>query len=123
MLYSNPLITVELHESEIPWLKIFTQTPHKEFSECSRDEKEMIWECLDIIEKAMLAYFKPDKINIASFGNMLPRVHWHIMARFREDSYFPEPMWGIQQREGFGLSAPMEPFLEELKRELHSHLD
>ncbi|KFN40508.1 MAG: HIT family hydrolase [Sulfuricurvum sp. MLSB] len=123
MLYSNPLITIELHESEIPWLKIFTQTPHKEFSECSRDEKEMIWECLDIIEKAMLAYFKPDKINIASFGNMLPRVHWHIMARFREDSYFPEPIWGARQREGFGLSAPMEPFLEELKRELHSRLD
>ncbi len=123
MLYSNPLITIELHESEIPWLKIFTQTPHKEFSECSRDEKEMIWECLDIIEKAMLAYFKPDKINIASFGNMLPRVHWHIMARFREDSYFPEPMWGARQREGFGLSAPMEPFLEELKRELHSRFD
>jgi len=123
MLYSNSLVTIELHESEIPWLKIFTNTPHKEFSECSRSEKEMVWECLDIIEKAMLGYFKPEKINIASFGNMLPRVHWHIMARFRDDSYFPEPMWGVRQREGSGLPAPMEPFLEELKRELHSRLD
>lgn len=123
MLYSNPLITIELHESEIPWLKIFTNAPHKEFSECSREEKEIIWECLDLIEKTMLRYFKPEKINIASFGNMLPRVHWHIMARFRDDSYFPEPMWGVRQREGFGLPAPMEPFLEELKRELHSRLD
>ncbi len=123
MIYSNTLITIELHESEIPWLKVFTRTPKKEFSECSREEKEMIWESLDIIEKRMLAYFKPDKINMASFGNMVPRVHWHIMARFREDSYFPEPMWGAKQREGFGLAAPMEPFLEELERELHSRLD
>lgn len=123
MLYSNSLVTIELHESEIPWLKIFTNAPYKEFSECSRGEKEMVWECLDLIEKAMLSYFKPEKINIASFGNMLPRVHWHIMARFRDDSYFPEPMWGVRQREGFGLPAPMEPFLEELKRELHSRLD
>jgi diadenosine tetraphosphate (Ap4A) HIT family hydrolase len=39
-----------------------------------------------------------DKINIASFGNLLPQVHWHIMARFETDSYFPEPMWGQKQR-------------------------
>jgi len=120
MIYSNSLIYIELHESEIPWLKIFTHTAHKEFSECSKEEKKMIWDVLDIIEKEMLAYFAPEKINIASFGNMLPRVHWHIMARFSDDSYFPEPMWGAKQREGFVLKAPMEPFLEKVKRELDS---
>lgn len=115
MIYSNSLIYIELHNSEIPWLKIFTQTPHKEFSECSILEKQAIWEALDIIEKEMLAYFKPSKINIASFGNMLPRVHWHIMARFENDEYFPEPMWGQKQREGFVLEAPIEPFIENLR--------
>ncbi|MFY9142426.1 HIT family protein [Sulfuricurvum sp.] len=122
MIYSNPLIYIEIHESEIPWLKIFTHTPHKEFSECSSEEKKAIWLCLDIIEKEMLAYFKPDKINIASFGNMLPRVHWHIMGRFENDSYFPEPMWGVKQREGSLKTAPMEPFIESLKGELASRL-
>lgn len=117
MLYSDSLISIELHESSVPWLKIFTQTPRKEFSECTAEEKKAIWDALDRIEKAMLAYFTPDKINIASFGNMLPRVHWHIMARFRNDDYFPEPMWGVKQREGFVLPAPMEPFLERLKEE------
>lgn len=120
MLYSNSFVFIDIHESEIPWLKIFTHAPRKEFSECSREEKEMIWECLDIVEKEMIAYFKPDKINIASFGNMLPRVHWHIMARFKEDSYFPEPMWGIKQREGFTLETPMEPFIERLKAKFDS---
>lgn len=123
MIYSNSLITIELHESEIPWIKIFTRIPHKEFSECSGEEKQMIFDALDIIEKKMLKYFKPAKINIASFGNMLPKVHWHIMARFENDSYFPEPMWGMKQREGFTLEAPMEPFLEEIKRELNSRLN
>jgi len=118
MLYSNSLITIELHESTIPWLKIFTHTASKEFSECSSEEKKMMWEVLDLIEKEMLAYFKPEKINIASFGNMLPRVHWHIMARFTHDSYFPEPMWGMKQREECGHIAPMEPFLHALKKRL-----
>jgi diadenosine tetraphosphate (Ap4A) HIT family hydrolase len=120
MIYSNPLIYIEIHESEIPWLKIFTHSHHKEFSECSYEEKKMIWEYLEIIEIKMLSYFKPAKINIASFGNMLPRVHWHIMARFENDSYFPEPMWGVKQREGMQLTAPMELFIEELKVELTS---
>ena len=68
----------------------------------------------------MLDYFKPDKINMASFGNMLPRVHWHIMARFNDDSYFPEPMWGVKQREGSVKMAPLEPFLEKVKNKLTS---
>lgn len=123
MIYSNSLIYIELHESQIPWLKIFTHTPRKEFSECTTQEKQAIWEALDIIEKEMLTYFTPDKINIASFGNMLPRVHWHVMARFENDEYFPEPMWGTKQREGFELKAPMEPFLEKVKRELNSRLN
>ncbi len=118
MIYSNSLITIELHQSTIPWLKIFTNIPHKEFSECSTEGKKAIWIALDLIEKEMLNYFKPEKINIASFGNMLPRVHWHIMARFIHDSHFPEPMWGIKQREGSDKIAPMEPFLEELKKKL-----
>lgn len=120
MFYSNSLIYIEHHDSDIPWLKIFTHSLHKEFSECSRDEKEMIWECLDMIEKEMLRYFNPAKINIASFGNMLPRVHWHVMARFEDDNYFPEPMWGIKQREGFVLTTPMEPFIEAMKLNLAS---
>lgn len=122
MFYTNPLIFIEIHESEIPWLKIFTHEYHKEFSECSRTERAMIFECLDLIEKEMIAYFKPEKINIASFGNILPRVHWHIMARFDNDSYFPEPMWGVKQRVGDAKVAPMEPFLQELKGKLASRL-
>ncbi|MDP3300721.1 MAG: HIT domain-containing protein [Sulfuricurvum sp.] len=122
MIYTNPLIYIEIHESEIPWLKIFTHKNRKEFSDCSHEERMMIFEALDLIEKEMLSYFKPDKINIASFGNMLPRVHWHIMARFLNDSYFPEPMWGAKQREGEVKMAPMEPFIENLKAVLASRL-
>jgi hypothetical protein len=31
-------------------------------------------------------------------------------------------MWGSKQREGFELPIPMEPFLEELTKKLHSRL-
>jgi len=113
-IYSNSLIFIEVHESEIPWLKIFTCKPHKEFSYCSTDEKNAIWNALDSIEKIMLEYYQPEKINIASFGNMLPHVHWHIMARFQNDSYFPEPMWGPKQREASLKLPDFKLFIEKV---------
>ncbi len=115
-IYSNNLIHIKIHESEVPWLKIFTTIKRKEFSECTKDEKSAIWNALDIIEKVMLEYYKPEKINIASFGNMLPHVHWHIMARFKQDSYFPEPMWGVKQREATLKLPDFEGFVDILQK-------
>lgn len=99
IIYQNELIKIEIEKHEIPWLKIFTIENIKEFSQCNTQTKNEIWRCLDIIEKEMLEYFEPDKINIASFGNYCPHVHFHIQARFKVDSYFPEPTWGTKQRE------------------------
>ena len=114
MIYENELVTLEIEISEIPWVKVFTKRKIKEFRECTEEEKIEIFRIIDITEKLMLSYFKADKINIASFGNMLPHVHWHIMARFEADSYFPEPMWGSKQRESV-LSLPnFEIFFKKL---------
>jgi len=105
LIYENKNIKIEIEESEIPWLKIFTQQSYKEMSEVPSSIKFEIYDLLDVIEKEMIAYYNPKKINIASFGNYIPHVHWHIMARFEEDSFFPEPMWGTKQKEG-KLSLP-----------------
>jgi diadenosine tetraphosphate (Ap4A) HIT family hydrolase len=114
-IFENTLIFIEIEESEIPWFKIFTQEPYKEFSDCPKSVKEEIWRVLDIIEKEMLSYYKPIKINIASFGNYIPHVHFHIMARFEGDSYFPEPMWGEKQRVSTLALKSLDKFVYSLK--------
>ena len=121
-MFENDLIRIEIEKSEVPWLKIFTQAQHREFSECSVAEKSAIMEALDVIEKEMLAYYQPSKINIASFGNYVPLVHWHIMARFTEDSFFPEPMWGKKQREGDLRLPSFDTFCENVNLKLEKTL-
>ncbi len=113
--FKNKHINLQIEESEIPWLKIFTNKEYKELSQCPKEVKEEIFNTLDVIEKTMLEYYKCDKINIASFGNYVPHVHFHIMARFKEDSYFPEPMWGKKQREAKLNIPSFEKFLDTLK--------
>jgi len=118
IIYQNNTIKIESEKSEIPWLKIFTQEPYKEMSEVPTQIRFEIYNLLDIIEKEMLNYYNPKKINIASFANYMPLVHWHIMARFEEDSYFPEPMWGTKQRNA-NLSLPsFEGFCEKVIQKL-----
>ena len=117
-LFQNDLIYIEIEKSEIPWLKIFTQTPYKELSEAPKDVKEEIWRLLDIIEKEMLSFYAPDKINIASFGNYVPHIHFHIMARFKNDSFFPEPMWGEKQRKGSYQLKDFDRFCDALLEKL-----
>lgn len=119
-ILKNKYIDIQVEKSQIPWLKIFTIKPYKEFSQCDSQTKQEILRALDVIEKLMLEYFQPEKINIASFGNYVPHVHFHIMARFKEDEYFPEPMWGMKQRDS-KLSLPdFEIFYQKVKESLDS---
>ena len=121
--YENKNIRIEIEKSEIPWLKIFTQYPYKEMSDVPNELQYEIYNLLNIIEKEMLAYYKPTKINIASFGNYVPHVHWHIMARFKDDSYFPEPMWGKKQRES-NLTIPcFDDFIENIHKVLRDTIE
>lgn len=57
-------------------------------------------------ETALRQLMRPDKINLASFGNVVPHLHWHVIARFRDDRHFPQPVWGEPQRPGARRSAP-----------------
>lgn len=117
-IFENENIRIEIETSEIPWLKIFTQKQYKEMSEVPKDIRTEIYDLLDIIEKEMISYYNPTKVNIASFGNYVPHVHWHIMARFEEDSFFPEPMWGTKQRSA-NLDLPcFDTFVEKLQTSL-----
>ena len=107
LLYENTNFYIEKEKSEIPWIKIFSKEPYKELSDMPKGLRLELWEIYDIVEAEMKKYYKPDKINMASFANILPRVHIHVMARYKEDSYFPNPMWGEKLRES-NLKFPEE---------------
>ncbi len=50
------------------------------------------------VEQALRDVMQPDKINLASLGNMTPHLHWHVIPRYRDDKHFPQPVWGTAQR-------------------------
>jgi diadenosine tetraphosphate (Ap4A) HIT family hydrolase len=50
------------------------------------------------VERALRETGKAGKINLASLGNVVPHLHWHVIARYPDDVHFPQPIWGAPQR-------------------------
>jgi diadenosine tetraphosphate (Ap4A) HIT family hydrolase len=67
-----------------------------EMSDLSGEEQTALMRIVFAVEKVIREQFKPDKINLAALGNMVPHVHWHIIPRWRDDSHFPNPIWGAK---------------------------
>ncbi|ANE35523.1 HIT family protein [Campylobacter iguaniorum] len=119
MIFEDEFIKIELENSEIPWVKIFTKKEYKELSDCDESTRKRLFEAAFIVEKTMLEFYNPDKINWASFANYVPKVHIHIQARFKDDSFFPESMWGIRQRDGVKRELEIDKYIKFLKEKLH----
>lgn len=80
---------------------------------------EVVWR----VEQVLRDVLSPDKINLASFGNMTPHLHWHIIPRFADDAHFPEPTWGVRQREAdSGKLAARIALLPQLRSALRANL-
>jgi diadenosine tetraphosphate (Ap4A) HIT family hydrolase len=70
-----------------------------EFSDLPAADRQDCVESVVRIERVLRSRLQPTKINLASLGNMVPHLHWHVIARFDWDSHFPAPIWGPAQRE------------------------
>ena len=70
-----------------------------ELSDLSVAERERCMSLVCAVECVLRERLRPTKINLAALGNMVPHLHWHVIARFEWDSHFPQPVWGARQRE------------------------
>jgi diadenosine tetraphosphate (Ap4A) HIT family hydrolase len=69
-----------------------------EWSDVSDADQADVMRVVNTVERVMREQLHPTKINLAALGNMVPHVHWHVIARFDWDSHFPAPIWAQPQR-------------------------
>jgi diadenosine tetraphosphate (Ap4A) HIT family hydrolase len=90
---------VHASEAGFPaFYRLVWQQHVREFSQLSRDERTECMDTLVAMEQAMLRHVRPDKVNLATLGNAVPHLHWHVIARFAGDSHFPGAVWAQPQR-------------------------
>ncbi|HEX8611352.1 MAG TPA: HIT family protein [Telluria sp.] len=65
----------------------------KEMTDLAPGERMLFMDAVWHVELALRDVMKPDKINVASLGNMTPHLHWHVIPRYADDAHFPNPVW------------------------------
>jgi diadenosine tetraphosphate (Ap4A) HIT family hydrolase len=70
-----------------------------EWSDLTLAEQALLMGTVGTVERVLRDALAPTKINLASLGNVVPHLHWHVIARFDWDSRFPAPVWAAPVRE------------------------
>src|SRR5262245_35202155 len=70
----------------------------REMTDLAPDDRMHLMNIVFAVEAALRALLAPQKVNLASLGNLVPHVHWHVIPRFADDSHFPQAVWGVRQR-------------------------
>ena len=94
-----------------------------EFSDLAATDRVYCMEAVTMVEQALRQHLSPTKVNIAALGNMVPHLHWHVIARFDWDSHFPSPVWAAAQRPSpAAQEAGLRTLLPALDAQLQSRL-
>jgi diadenosine tetraphosphate (Ap4A) HIT family hydrolase len=90
---------IHAQEAGFPAFYRVVWTAHvAEFSDLPDDERAECMRVVVAVERALRDALAPAKMNVATLGNMVPHLHWHVIARFDWDSHFPSPVWAEARR-------------------------
>ena len=70
----------------------------REMSDLAREDRLLLNEVVFHVEQAVRETMAPTKVNVASLGNVVPHLHWHIIPRYADDAHFPAPVWAVAVR-------------------------
>lgn len=92
--------------------RVIWQAHVAEFSDLPDEDQILCMRAVSAVEQVVREHLKPTKVNLASLGNMVPHLHWHVVARFANDPHFPSPIW----------AAPVRAMDTDLQAHLHQTL-
>lgn len=122
LLWTNSLYRIVLiAEPDYPgFCRVILNRHEREMSDLTTSEQQEVMQAVFAVEAILRRLINPDKINLASLGNMTPHVHWHIIPRWHEDRCFPNPIWGPVQKIDASIAVTIDT--ARLKEELISWL-
>jgi Fe-S oxidoreductase/diadenosine tetraphosphate (Ap4A) HIT family hydrolase len=101
VLFRDDLLRVVLvDDRDYPgFVRVITNAHRREMTDLPPDQRQRVLAAVFAVETAQREVLAPHKVNLASLGNQVPHLHWHVVPRFDDDAHFPEPVWGTRQRE------------------------
>lgn len=92
LLWQTPKLRVIAVNDEpgVPaFCRVIWQEHIAEMTDLLPAERQELMEAVFKVEAGMRHILRPSKINLASLGNMVPHLHWHIIAALKTTPTFP----------------------------------
>lgn len=98
---NTSLRVIDAADAQYPGLtRVIWQAHVREMTDLDPSARAEVMEAVWTVEKVMRQVLRPDKINLASLGNVVAHVHWHVIPRFQDDAHFPDAIWAAPKRAG-----------------------
>ncbi|MGH8079137.1 MAG: HIT domain-containing protein [Lysobacter sp.] len=99
---THPVAQFDLSELRLmddanhPWLILVPRVDGAtELVDLDETQQQTLTREIARTSRALQNAFAPHKLNIAALGNLVPQLHVHVIARYREDIAWPRPVWGM----------------------------
>ncbi len=83
-----------MNNANFPWLILVPMRENmREIFDLDAADYKFVMEEVKTVAEKFAAFTKAEKMNVAMLGNMVPQLHIHIIARFKNDAAWPNPVW------------------------------
>ncbi|TMJ03291.1 MAG: HIT domain-containing protein [Alphaproteobacteria bacterium] len=87
------------NDANYPWLILVPRKPDLvELIDLDEAAQAQLMTEVTRVARALREVTACHKLNIAALGNAVPQLHVHIIARFRHDAAWPNPVWNAVAR-------------------------
>ncbi|MEI6712285.1 MAG: HIT family protein [Verrucomicrobiota bacterium] len=87
---------VLMNNQRFPWLLLIPRLNDvTEIVDLSEEHQMLLWREIARVSQLLRDLFQPDKLNVATIGNLVPQLHVHLIARFQTDEAWPKPTFGF----------------------------
>ncbi|MGK2913639.1 MAG: HIT domain-containing protein [Porticoccaceae bacterium] len=93
-------------DANYPWFILVPQRAGvREIHQLAESDQYQLLRESSNLAQTLTSVFRPDKINIAALGNVVPQLHIHHIVRYLTDPAWPRPIWGVIASAHYAASA------------------
>jgi len=119
VLRADKLRVIRAEDADHPaFYRVVWNNHVSEWTDLASADRALMMHVVETIERTLREHLAPSKINLASLGNVVPHLHWHVIARFDWDARWPAPVWAPLQRAVPHAASRLPMTLPELDRQV-----